>query len=523
MRKDDAPCEYCGKTMNHRCDERWNHLMQCEKAQQSMQEGIDYVVCPICGIWKEDLGVHLFRVHQIPKDKKDELFPDLQSRCSKYIEKKNQICLERYGSSSPFGDKDVRQKAKDTTREHYGVDNPFASPEVQDKIKVTNNERYGCDHPMQNEDVFIKQQKSANQSPNNLEQFFDEHTGENVVFTGYGGRYVRTKTGVHKYGRLIKDLCPDFMILPDHVLESARRCSQEKTKMNRERHRTRYVIELLGDYYHSEEVIGVPSDEHEAELIAAYASANIQCLTIWETDIVHKWNETRGKIDDWTSKAVSDMNERPIYKKSTRAKVDRRKASIVCPLGSGERFKTQEQLKEWLKSDSNLYRLELIEGCDYVVCGECGKRFRKLGIHLARTHKMSEAEYLVLHPGGQIVADAEVVKITDRLKSKKRGSYKKKVAYRLPDGSYVRRKPAWKKAWGVDDPPIDSIVDASEVDFDPWVNQQEGIDYVVCVECGFKGKNITRHVNREHVLSEYTGDLKSLKCKDSLSLAANKS
>ena len=141
MRKDDAPCEYCGEIMNYRYEEKWKHLMQCEKAKNSMQEGIDYVICPLCGVSKEDLGVHLSYVHQIPKEKRKELFPDLQIRCSKYTEKKNQTCIDRYGSVSPLTDPKIKQKAKDTTRKNYGVDNHFASPELQDKIKATNNER----------------------------------------------------------------------------------------------------------------------------------------------------------------------------------------------------------------------------------------------------------------------------------------------------------------------------------------------------------------------------------------------
>jgi len=523
MRKDDAPCPYCNEIINHRTVEKWDHFRNCIETNKIMVEGEDYVVCPICGLWGRDIGPHMVRIHQIPKDKRKELFPDLQIQCRKYTEEKDQTCIARYGSTSPLGNKDVRQKAIDTTRENYGVDNPFASSEVQGKIKSTNIERYGYEHPMQNEDVFCKQQASANASPNKLEQFFDEHTCDSIVFTGYGGRYIRTKTGVRKYNRVVKNLCPDFMIFQDSVLVKARDRSREKKKMDRGRHRTRYVIEILGDYYHSEEVIGVPTEEHEEEIIAAYDSVGIQCLTIWETDIVSRWNEIKDEIGDWISKAVSDINECPIYKKSTKVKKDKRKAEIICPLDSGIVFKTQEQLDRWKVSPDNLYRPELILGRDYVVCGECGLRFRKLGIHLARTHKMSEEDYLVLHPSAQIVASNEVDKISSRLKSKIRGSYQKRIAYRLPNGDIVRKKTAWKKAWGIEDPPKDTVLDASEIEIDILSEQIEGVDYVVCTVCGFKGKNIKRHVKKEHGLEGYAGSLKSEGCIEALSLAANKS
>ncbi len=162
------------------------------------------------------------------------------------------------------------------------------------------------------------------------------------------------------------------------------------------------------------------------------------------------------------------------------------------------------------------------EGIDYVICNECGDRFRKLGIHLARTHNMSEDEYLTLHSGCQIVASAEVEKITNRLKSKKRGAYKKKVAYLLPDGTIVRRKTAWESAWN-GSPPLDSILDASKVDLDPWKDKVEGVDYVVCIICGYRGKNLSRHVRKEHDIDKYDGILKSDVCLKSLSDAANKS
>lgn len=205
-------------------------------------------------------------------------------------------------------------------------------------------------------------------------------------------------------------------------------------------------------------VIGVPTEEHEEELIAAYDSVGIQCLTIWEADIVHRWNEIRDEIDDWISKAVEDINACPIYKRATRVKKDKRKAHLECPFGSGKRFKTQDQLDKWVVSSDNLYRSELVEGRDYVICAECGKRFRKLGIHLARTHKVSEDEYLEKHPGHQIVATIESEKIAKRLDGKERGTYRKKVGYRLPDGRIVRRKPAWEKAWGGEGPE-DSVLD----------------------------------------------------------------
>jgi hypothetical protein len=137
----------------------------------------------------------------------------------------------------------------------------------------------------------------------------------NVVYTGYGGRFIRTKTGVRKYGRLIKDVNPDFMVLPDCVLQSATSASRERRALDRLKHRTKYVIELLGDWYHSEQVIGVPPAEHEAEVIAAYKSAGIECLVLWEHDVMSRWNVIEPMVNAWIQRAVADINENPVWKK----------------------------------------------------------------------------------------------------------------------------------------------------------------------------------------------------------------
>jgi len=521
-RKDDAPCEYCGETINHRIKEKWKHYRECNRAKEVMIKNIDYCECPICGLWGKDIGRHMVIVHKLDKKTRKEIYPNLIIRCKSCVERTENTNLEKYGSASHLGNKNIRRKITKTFLEKYGVENPFASDEIQEKIKITNQERYGVDHPMQNEEIFIKQQKSANQSPNLLEQFFDEYTCDNVVFIGYGGRYIRTKTGIHKYGRLIKDLCPDFMIFPDNVLQSAISRSKEKKRLSSNKHRSRYVIELLGDYYHSEKVIGIPKEEHEKEIVEAYSSANIKCLIIWEEDITKRWNEIREEVGLWIQNAVDDMNTRPIYKKTTKKKMDNRKAKFVCPYGSNRTFKTEDQLNAWIVSEKNLYRPELKENIDYVVCQICGKRFRKLGSHIRREHGLLVEEYKIKYPDFAVISVEDSQRVSKENQNKiKKGKYKKRIAYRLPNGKIVRRKEAWKRAWGNENPPKDSILDVSEVNLDPWDGLVEGEDYVVCTVCGFKGKNIKRHVKREHDLDRYEGPFKSKKCIQALSDAAN--
>jgi hypothetical protein len=101
--------------------------------------------------------------------------------------------------------------------------------------------------------------------------------------------------------------------------------------------------------------------------------------------------------------------------------------------------------------------------------------------------------------------------------------YTKRIAYKLPDGSIVRRSNVWKKAWGTDNPPLDTILDASEVNLDKWVGQVEGVDYVVCLICGHKGNDLTRHLKDKHGITQgYEGSIRSTKCEKSLKLGAVK-
>ena len=62
---------------------------------------------------------------------------------NKQIEETN---LERYGCISPFGNKNVQEKAKQTNLEKYGVETFLSSPEVRKQIENTCTERYGIPH-----------------------------------------------------------------------------------------------------------------------------------------------------------------------------------------------------------------------------------------------------------------------------------------------------------------------------------------------------------------------------------------
>jgi len=395
-RSDAVTCKKCGQCYLQRFAAA--HLSECVASHSEKYiEGQDYVKCPECGKAMTRLGEHLKKVHSWDEDRiAIEVGRGLKLIAGKIVVKR--------AESVDF--EAAQEKREQTHLERHGFANPFSNPAIQEKIVETNQRRYGSDHPMQTEEVFIRQQDSAQHGLSALEIFFDDHTCDNVVYVGYGGRFIRTKTGVHKYGKIGKDLNPDFIILSDNVLESALSASKERRKLDNLKHRSRYVIELLGDYYHSEQVIGVKPEDHEREIIEAYKSAGIECLVLWEKDVMGRWESIRSMVEAWISKAMSDMNERPIFSRAIKSKVDRRKGDLVCPCGSGKVFKSRGRMEKWMVSPLNYWRVGMEEGRDYVVCLECGLRVAKVTEHIRKSHGMTKEAYLEKYPGSQMVKKA---------------------------------------------------------------------------------------------------------------------
>ena len=62
-------------------------------------------------------------------------------------------------------------------------------------------------------------------------------------------------------------------------------------------------------------VIGVEPGRHEREVVEAYASAGIDCLVLWEHEVLQDWELHRERIDAWIGRAMLDMNLSPIWRK----------------------------------------------------------------------------------------------------------------------------------------------------------------------------------------------------------------
>lgn len=161
----------------------------------------------------------------------------------------------------------TRELCRQTCIEKYGVDNPSKSEEIKEKIIQTWITNYGVPFPPNS--LWANQTHSF---PNKLEQRVDSMTHTNLVYSGDHSYWVSHK-GTHKAKN------PDFILLSDEQLVAY----QNGTDLNLLR--THTVVEVFGDYWHSEKITGKDRTTHKREVIEFYAKANVRCLVIWESEI----------------------------------------------------------------------------------------------------------------------------------------------------------------------------------------------------------------------------------------------
>ena len=486
-------CEKCGELYD--AGKPGIHITACIAKNPTLwMEEKDYLKCPECQMCLRILPPHLSQVHGWTKEKfSEERAKGMKFMTTSAMDEQKKTNVERFGTEHHWQNEEVKQRREDTWVEKYGVTNPFASKEIQDKIDATNIERYGVIHPMQNVDVFIKQQEACqNNRPTEPEKFLIEHCNcRNLVYTDRI-RVIRIKQPVFKNGKWQQDVNPDFMVFPSNVLESAIECSRLKKRMDATKHNSKHIIEVFGDYYHSMKKTGILECIHVKQYIAGYASSGIKCLVLWEKELNHKaWEEgTQAKVEAFLQDAVLFEDKR-YAEKLTKPWQDKRKAHLTCSNGSGERFKTQADLDAWNVSECNLWRPGLVEGEDYVVCRICGKRFEKLGVHIAKEHKISVEQYQNEHPGVLMVPSKYAVDLkvsAAKTWAKRQATPKPEKSIEVPEGV-------------------------------------AGYDWVKCTLCDHYGENITRHVKDVHgmaVFEGYAAPLRSKKCEETFKAAAKK-
>ena len=135
---------------------------------------------------------------------------DNPSKCPELRARANKTCLERFGSTSSFGNKEVREKGKLTKIARFGTEFPMQNKDVRAVAIKTNMEKFGTEWPLQNKEV----QEKIKQT--NLDRFGTETPLENKDIQDK----IR-KTNIERYGK-------EYPMLNKEVQERAVNSSREK-------------------------------------------------------------------------------------------------------------------------------------------------------------------------------------------------------------------------------------------------------------------------------------------------------
>jgi len=176
---------------------------------------------------------------------------------------------QRYGVEHPLQLAEFLDKMRDTVLEKYGVENVLQNAEVKERWRQTSIENWGAPHPMQNREYALQHFEKMSPSrggPNGLERKVLALAPEgSIMFTGdFSFWRWLSKLGHHKN--------PDF-IVPGPDPENPKRGVTR-------------VVEAFGDYWHSKMFTGRAPFEHEGELIDAYKEVGIECLVLWESEVL---------------------------------------------------------------------------------------------------------------------------------------------------------------------------------------------------------------------------------------------
>jgi len=162
-------------------------------------------------------------------------------------------CLEEFGTENPMQNPEVRQRQVETCIERFGVPNAMKDPEIAMKAFIN-----GGGPPRTFE------------QPNKLEQYVDENSPERMLYTGDFTYWVRSPE---------RNRNPDFVVLTeDQWVAHAGGLSLEDIKVGQ-------VVEIFGDYWHSEKFTGKDRRTHQKEVEDFYVGLGVDCLVLWESDL----------------------------------------------------------------------------------------------------------------------------------------------------------------------------------------------------------------------------------------------
>ena len=175
------------------------------------------------------------------------------------------VMVERFGVEFPGAIDGHWGRAVQTFKERYGVEHPLQLAEFLDKQRDTNIARYGTIFP----GLRVR-------GMNGLEaEVFGLAPSGSLLFTGDGGWWRH----LPRYGR---NKNPDF-IAPGPDTTNPRKGVTR-------------VVEAFGDYWHSRMFTGKAPFEHEQDLVDAYREVGIECLVLWESEVLSSPDVVRARL-----------------------------------------------------------------------------------------------------------------------------------------------------------------------------------------------------------------------------------
>ncbi len=230
-----------------------------ELRSDDLVRGQDFVVCAICGDRFRALTSHLIPMHGITAEE------------------------YRFKYLRPTFSQRTFDRTRETWMENYGVDHPMKVPEIlaqsEETRIATMMERYGASTPME-----------AGLIPTTMtkpERAVDALGIPGLYYTGNHAYWLNVRTGSGEW----KPRNPDFVVYDAGAL--ARLDSGESPNEVR----THSVVEVLGDYWHSEERQGVDRDTYIKARTAEYASVKVRALFVWESEVKSDPDSVRSRLE----------------------------------------------------------------------------------------------------------------------------------------------------------------------------------------------------------------------------------
>lgn len=292
----------------------WDAYCKRGPYADGLAEGTDYVRCLECeprDVRFKRMMDHLTKVHGITEAEYVARHPGAAVRIAGTTQKRESTVKARYGVVNVFQSNEVKSKIRNTMIVHhgaptvlqapglrkriadtnavrYGHTNPFGSPEVQAKVRQTNLATYGVEYPNLSKEVIARRietnmmrygspvpQGFGLERKSRPEEIVDSLKIEGLYYTGNRVYWVRCKAA----DGTAKNRNPDFVCYTSEQLARVVAGAPPNEV------RTNRVVEILGDYWHREEIVGLPREAYVAARIAEYRTIGIACLVLWESEV----------------------------------------------------------------------------------------------------------------------------------------------------------------------------------------------------------------------------------------------